>query len=441
MREFHNRYGKAVRYAPAEVSFITSTAWKDIYGHGHHDLPKALVLDPEQTPDILNADGPDHSRFRKALSHAFSDRGLREQEPLIKVHIDLLMAKLDDFATSGAPTDMVKWYNLTTFDIIGDLAFGEPFGGLKMSDYHSWFKNTFSALKFIPFLQFMQQYQLLAKIVEAFMPKNLKEGRIQQQEFARKTAMGRVNRTELHGRGDFMDSMLKHRNDKDGLSDSELVSNANVLIIAGSETTATLLSGVTFWLLKTPEALAKVTDEVCSAFKSEDEIDFRSATAKLPYMLACLNEALRIYPPVPTNIPRRCPPGVSVRVDGLEIPPGTLLSVHHSAAYWSSLNFHKPRSFLPERWLPPASTDPSSPFYNDNRAVVQPFSVGPRNCIGRNLAFNEMRVILARLLWNFDLELCEESLNWEKHKTYILWEKPDLMCRLKKRKRGGDDAL
>lgn len=75
----------------------------------------------------------------------------------------------------------------------------------------------------------------------------------------------------------------------------------------------------------------------------------------------------------------------------------------------------------------------SSPFYNDNRDVLQPFSIGPRNCIGRNLANNEMRVILARVLWNFDLELCAESSEWEKQRSFLLWEKRPLMCVVKRK--------
>jgi cytochrome P450 len=93
-----------------------------------------------------------------------------------------------------------------------------------------------------------------------------------------------------------------------------------------------------------------------------------------------------------------------------------MVSVHQSAAYWSEFNFHQPLTFRPERWFPGATTDPSSLFFNDNRAVVQLFSVGPRNCIGHNLAYNEMRLILARVLWNFDLKPCEESQDWHNQK-------------------------
>lgn len=88
----------------------------------------------------------------------------------------------------------------------------------------------------------------------------------------------------------------------------KLVANANILVIAGSETTATLLSGVTYFLLKHPEVLSKLTHEVRSAFTTEGEINI-SAVSQLTYMSACLEETLRLYPPVAIGIPRVVPQG------------------------------------------------------------------------------------------------------------------------------------
>lgn len=82
-------------------------------------------------------------------------------------------------------------------------------------------------------------------------------------------------------------------------------------MIAGSETTATVLTGVTYYLLKNTEILAKLTEEVRTSYTSEDEIDLVSVQ-KLTYMLAVLNETLRIYPPIPTAQPRVVPSGGSV---------------------------------------------------------------------------------------------------------------------------------
>jgi cytochrome P450 len=94
--------------------------------------------------------------------------------------------------------------------------------------------------------------------------------------------------------------------------------NSSAMLIAGSETTASMLSGVTFLLLTHPQYLQKVSEEVRTKFNSEDEITLTSVS-RLTYMLACLNEAMRVYPPVPFGMPRIVPRG-GVQVDGEFIP-------------------------------------------------------------------------------------------------------------------------
>jgi averantin hydroxylase len=96
------------------------------------------------------------------------------------------------------------------------------------------------------------------------------------------------------------------------------------------------------------------------------------------------------------------------------------------ASYRLEANFHRPDEFLPQRWLGDVQ------FADDDRAVLQPFSIGPRNCIGRSLAYAEMRLILAKILFNFDLELDEGMTGqWMDQKVYLLWEKKPLWVRLK----------
>ncbi|KAL8847562.1 MAG: hypothetical protein Q9221_007421 [Calogaya cf. arnoldii] len=218
--------------------------------------------------------------------------------------MNLLIEKLKDVAGSGEKTDIMKWYTLTTFDIIGDLAFGAPFDGLKNAKYHEWVDLIFKNIKLPPFLRMAGDYPLFVSLAMWLIPKSLAKAKEKSDNYARDTVMKRVNDERKHDRADFMDSMLSHRGKKDGLSDHELISNGTVLILAGSATTTTLLSGVTYWLLRTPAALRKVTDEVRSAFTREDDINFHTATERLPYMLACLEEGLRRYPPVLSGLMR-----------------------------------------------------------------------------------------------------------------------------------------
>jgi len=96
-------------------------------------------------------------------------------------------------------------------------------------------------------------------------------------------------------------------------------------------------------------------------------------------------------------------------------------------------NFHLPTSFHPERWLP-SSTSATSPFRDDKRHIVQPFSVGPRNCIGQNLAWAELRLVLAKLVWHLDIEKGQGAgLKWEDLRTFLLWEIKPLSVKLRVR--------
>ena len=92
------------------------------------------------------------------------------------------------------------------------------------------------------------------------------------------------------------------------------------------------------------------------------------------------------------------------------------------ALFRDPAGFHESLSFLPERWLPKAMQEPS-PFAQDQRLAVQPFSVGPRKCIGKHLAWAEMRLILARVVWAFDVEVVGESPKWAELRTFLLVEK------------------
>ena len=102
----------------------------------------------------------------------------------------------------------------------------------------------------------------------------------------------------------------------------------------------------------------------------------------------------------------------------------------------SPASFRDPNGFHPERWFPEAATDPQSPFYNDKRNASQPFIVGPRQCIGMNLAWMEMRLALAKMMWTFDMEAPSDKsklVRLEKLRSFMLIEKKPVRVVLKLR--------
>lgn len=134
----HEKYGPAVRVAPNEISFSSPSSWDDIYGFrpGHKTFKKSPFYSGGSFADrahsiVSERDPTEHGTMRKYLSHAFSDHSLTKQEHLVAENIDLLISQLGALGDGDEGLNIVKWFNLTTFDIIGSLAFGESFGGLK----------------------------------------------------------------------------------------------------------------------------------------------------------------------------------------------------------------------------------------------------------------------------------------------------------------------
>ncbi|KAH6644308.1 putative cytochrome P450 oxygenase [Boeremia exigua] len=433
--EEHRKHGDVVRIGVDELSFVDPNAWKDIYGHGHAELRKYFPPNAVNPNQIIAADSGNHFRMRRAMLPAFSERALSQQEPLIRVYLDLLIQRLSEYAESGRPADMVRWYNLTTFDLIADLCFGRSLGGLETGESNGWIEKIEKMLEIMPVMMLVTSFPFLMTIFNLVFGRKMQQSRKEHQNYAASLAMGRIQAKEHADRGDFMDYILRSRGEAHEVTDEELVHNADLFMVAGSETTATVLLGVTYYLLKTPQAYKRVTEEIRTAFDRAEDINFKEASTRLPYMLCCLTEAMRIFPSIPLALLRITNDGPPTPIAGHSIPAATRVGVHQLGAYHSPSNFHDAQTFHPERWLPEEYNNPSSPFYNDRRDVHKPFSYGRRDCIGRNLAYLEMRLILALLLWNFDLTLGEGMDQWHIQKIFGLWQKPSLQIRLEKRVR------
>lgn len=96
--------------------------------------------------------------------------------------------------------------------------------------------------------------------------------------------------------------------------------------------------------------------------------------------------------------------------------------------------YFKATEFLPARWLQEAQSDPSSDFFNDQRHGFQPFSAGPRICMGQLLAWAEMRLVLCKLLWSFDVTPSRgDKVAWEDLRTFLLVEKKPIKFGLEPR--------
>uniref|UniRef100_A0A0D2Y3M3 Isotrichodermin C-15 hydroxylase n=1 Tax=Fusarium oxysporum (strain Fo5176) TaxID=660025 RepID=A0A0D2Y3M3_FUSOF len=382
MEETHRKYGDVVRIAPNELSFATVQAYHDIYGHALKDKKRFIKGSwydvAGDHPGIVSVRDPvQHSRQRKYLSHAFSAKSLRGQETLIHGYVDLFLGQLRD------------------------LAFGESFSAVAEGRSHFWVSLIIDASYAMMLSGLRKRVPLVNLYLPFVVPKDASAMHRKHMALTREKMLKRLEMPNSEDRGDFFSHLLRKGGNK--VPEPELCQQSNTLIVAGSETTATCLTGIVFCLLSNLSCLEALSNEVRSRFQSDTEIT-GDATADLKYLSAVIEEGLRIFPPAPFGLPRVSPGAI---IDGHYIPPGVVVSVDHWTTKHDGRYWKDPHAFIPERWIDGG--------FGDTKQASQPFSLGPRACLGINLAYLEMRIIIAKMVYHFDWELPRLLVRFHPH--------------------------
>jgi hypothetical protein len=194
MLEMHKRYGPIVRVAPNELALAYEEVWDEVQGGTYeNEMPKWEAyyrVQPRQTGFIMTAPREDHSQMRRALSYGFSDRGIRDMESRMIEKLDKMLDRLlglcggqdavlsdrdapGDANLGEAVIDIAKWCNFLTFDMIGELTFGESYECLETGTYHPWVKPIVELTHYsgiLANLGFYPKFQgLLLKIFGGFI--------------------------------------------------------------------------------------------------------------------------------------------------------------------------------------------------------------------------------------------------------------------------------
>lgn len=184
----------------------------------------------------------------------------------------------------------------------------------------------------------------------------------------------------------------------------ELYAECELLTIAGSDTTSVVLSAAFFYLICNPEIQEKLATEIQQTFNSYSDIISGPALTNCKYLTAFLKEALRMTPPVAAEPSREVLAG-GTTIGEHYIPEGLHVSTGLYCLSYNSHIYPQPFKFNPQRWI----VDPSLKEGVTAEQVTQAedafcaFSTGSRGCVGKNLAWLEMRLVLAKTLWKFEV--------------------------------------
>lgn len=182
---------------------------QDVRGHRKTgENPKDTINAIPNRDNIIGANREDHQRFRRVLAHGFSAQSMLAQQPVIKQYVDQLFRKLHEASEGGTkPVDIERWFNFTTFDVIGDLAFGEPFGCLEDGTYHPWVDIIFKSIKNMAFLNSSRRLSWIGPLLMMTVPRSLSTKLAENRELSRQKVRKRLDLGT--SRPDFMDAMIR----------------------------------------------------------------------------------------------------------------------------------------------------------------------------------------------------------------------------------------
>lgn len=396
----HQRYGPVVRYAPNRLMINSLSALNAIYGHSSPTI-KATTYDAlvHRAPSSLTLkDKSEHRQRRKILSQGFSDASLRQFEGKM---VNLILKMCQQIAPSredrewSEPRNMSDWCDYLSFDLMSSIIFGASYSALANETYRHLIEDIRESNVRISVL--MQALELSSfRLDRKLFPRSIAARnsflqfiKILLQDLAKK------NRDQ----NDIF-SFLSDWRDPDtneGLTPDQITSESVLLVIAGTDTSSTVMASTLFYLANNKEAYSKAREEVRERF-SGTTIHSGEKLNSCRYLRACIDESMRLSPPTGSVLWREVQSD-GLNIDGYYVPPGcnvgtALYALHHDAKI-----FPQPFDYLPERWLENPTIDAQNAF--------SPFLIGPRSCVGKSLALREVSLVIATLLATFDFETTE----------------------------------
>jgi cytochrome P450 len=198
-------------------------------------------------------------------------------------------------------------------------------------------------------------------------------------------------RSSNHSTKDVLSLLIQARDQELGqLSEDELLGHASAIFAAGHETSANALTWTLFLLSQHSQVAADLVDELDGVLQGEAPTV--AQLAQLPLLDRVIKESMRVLSPVPWN--GRVTSQVT-ELGGYTLPQGTEVFVSITQTHHMPELYSQPELFKPERW---ETITPDAYEYN-------PFSAGPRLCIGAGFAMMEIKLVLAMLLQQYRLQL------------------------------------
>lgn len=400
---------------------------------------------------VAMTDEAEQTRSRRPVAHAYSLSTMVEYEGLVDSTIALFLSRLDEkYAQTGKVLNLGLWLQFFAFDVIGELTFSKRLGFLANGNdveniIHSIGVNfdRISVLGQMPWLDLcLWKNPVYLKFFAKAVPSpiiSFGQRRLEERlntDFEADVSITKISDPQLREKDlersqstkpDFLTRFLHLREQHaETITDQQVLAYLFANVNAGSDTTASILRAIFYYLLKNPASLRKLEEELENAVDAGSlSAPFPSWTQSqaLPYLSAVIKEALRLNPALALPLERVVPPsGLNLELESPRksldpmsyyFPPGTIVGINPWVFQRDARTFGTdPLLWNPDRWLH------ANAKHMENELLT--FGAGKRTCLGRNIAMLELHKLVPAVILRYNIKLADESKEWTLRNSWAL---------------------
>lgn len=459
--KLHAKYGDLVRIGPNCILISKPHVIQDIYGiskgfikSDFYHVWQNIVNSKRASSLVFTTDEAEHAKMKRPIASAYSLSTLIEFEPLIDSTTAVFLSRLDElFAKTGKSCDLGTWLQWYAFDVIGELTLSKRLGFLEHAQDVRGIISSVSAnfdrcsvLGQMPWLDYLTYknpiyLRFFAKPVTnpilLFGQQLLQDRLHDKEEVSSELDIEdpKLSAKVLHGtipnKPDFLSRFLYlHEEQPTIVTDRALLTYLFMNINAGSDTIASTLRAIFYYLLKNRRTLTKLRDELVTA-NEQGQLTLPLPTwtecRTLPYLNAVISEALRLNPALGLAS-ERIVPAAGLTIGDIYIPPDTIVGINPWVLQRDT------RIFGPdaEEWRAERWTESSSEEVKYMEQHILTFGAGKRTCLGRNIAMLELTKLVPAVFMRYELELEDQEREWRVMNSFVVRQE-GLDVRLKRR--------
>ncbi|EHA51871.1 cytochrome P450 3A24 [Pyricularia oryzae 70-15] len=386
------QYGDFVRIAPNELMVMAPEALSKVQGMTSKCSKKNTGIF-----DILHSKGDrmivallekdEHIARRKIWNQALDTKLLPQYEPKVRKEV---MLWLDTLSKIQGPIDITHYMMLLSFDLTGAVGYSADYQTIKTGKENRTLHLLEASFK--PF----GKLGFLAWPVQIALELGLAKEQKEFEKLAVKTVDERVA-DDSEEKVDILKYFLQDFRTKQTSfrSMNSIYTESQAILIGATDSTSGTMAWILCYLIKHPSVAATLLQELEPVFGKTTPGEFSDADLRgLPFLQAVIDETLRLQPPAGNGSARMTPPE-GIEIAGTHIPGQVSVWVPVRAQQRDERFFAQPDDFIPERWT-------TRPELVLDRRVYAPFNTGRWSCVGKQLSFMIMRMVIAHTLWHYE---------------------------------------